>query len=83
MLNILMKNLLALAILFSLFSIVSYLYPVLLNQMVWYAIALTVNIICTAGLVYCMLNKVPMFKMEKNEYGAVVITEYFMRGQRS
>jgi len=80
MLNILMKNLFVMAILFSLFSLVSYLYPVLLNQMVWYAIALTVNIICTGGLVYCMLNRVPWFKMEKNEYGAVVITEYFMRG---
>ena len=29
-----------------------------------------------------MLNNMPWFKFERNEFGAIVITEYFMRGQR-
>ena len=37
---------------------------------------------CTGGLVYSMINQTPWFKFEKNEFGSVVITEYFMRGRR-
>lgn len=29
-----------------------------------------------------MLNNMPWFKFERNEFGAIVVTEYFMRGQR-
>jgi len=50
--------------------------------MVWFAIAIIVWIICTAGVVYSTLNNMPWFRYERNEYGSVVITEYFMRGQR-
>ena len=59
-----------------------YSYEVLLNQMIWFGIALSVYVICTGGLVYSMLNNMPWFKFERNEFGAIVITEYFMRGQR-
>ena len=61
---------------------IKYIYPVLLNQWVWFAIAIAVYVICTGGLVYSMINNVPWFKFERNEFGAIVITEYFMRGQR-
>jgi hypothetical protein len=50
--------------------------------MIWFGIALSVYVICTGGLVYSMLNNMPWFKFERNEFGAIVITEYFMRGQR-
>jgi len=50
--------------------------------MVWFGIAIIVWIICTAGVVYSTLNNMPWFRYERNEYGSVVITEYFMRGQR-
>ena len=43
---------------------------------------MTVYVICTGGIVYGMLNSMPWFKFERNEYGSIVITEYFMRGQR-
>ena len=76
------KNLIGLAAVSLLFSLVKYFYNFLLNQWVWYSISLAVYIICTGGLVYGILNGVPWFKFEKNEYGSVVITEYFMRGQR-
>lgn len=29
-----------------------------------------------------MLNNSPLFKFRRNEYGSVVVEEYFMRGQR-
>ena len=67
-------------IIFGLFSLVKYSYEVLLNQMIWFGIALSVYVICTGGLVYSMLNNMPWFKFERNEFGAIVITEYFMRG---
>merc|ERR1712157_691658 len=65
-----------------LFNLIKYLYPMLLNQMVWFSIAIAVWIICTGGIVYSMLNNMPWFKYERNEYGSIVIAEYFMRGQR-
>ena len=70
----------AMAIIFMLFSLVKFLYKFLLNQWVWFTIAIMVYVICTGGLVYSMLNNMPWFKFERNEYGAIVIAEYFMRG---
>lgn len=29
-----------------------------------------------------MINDTPLFKFERDEYGTVVVGEYFMRGQR-
>ena len=80
--QILLKNLIGLTIIFTLFFIVKQSYQFLLNQWVWFAIAITVYVVCTGGLVYSMLNNMPWFKFERNEFGAVVIAEYFMRGQR-
>mgnify|MGYP000867847174 CR=1 FL=1 len=50
--------------------------------MVWFGIAITVYVICTGGLIYSMINETPLFKFERNEYGSIVVAEYFMRGQR-
>ena len=50
--------------------------------MVWFGIAITAYIICTGGLIYSMINETPLFKFERNEYGSIVVAEYFMRGQR-
>lgn len=80
--EIVFKNFLGLVIISMLFSFVKSIYPILLNQWVWFGIAITVYVVCTGGLVYSMINQTPWFKFEKNEYGSVVITEYFMRGQR-
>lgn len=81
-LQILVKNMLGLVLISFLFFFVKYTYEILLNQFTWYAIAICVWVICTGGLVYSMLNSMPWFKFERNEYGQVVIAEYFMRGQR-
>lgn len=62
--------------------LVKYSYNILLSQYTWFTISILAWIICTGGLVYSMLNNMPWFKFERNEYGAVVVAEYFMRGQR-
>jgi len=80
--QIMLKNLIGMAIILGLFSLVQVLYKFLLYQLVWFGVALTAYIICTGGLVYSMINQTPWFKFERNEFGAVVISEYFMRGQR-
>jgi amino acid transporter len=73
---------LGLSLIAVLFFFVKLSYSVLLNQMTWFVIAISVWVIFTGGLVYSMLNTMPWFKFERNEFGQVVIAEYFMRGQR-
>jgi len=80
--TIVLKNFLGMSILLAFATLVKYLYSFLLNQYVWFGVAMSVYVICTGGLVYSMLNSMPWFKFEKNEYGSIVVTEYFMRGQR-
>jgi hypothetical protein len=75
-------NLIILMVLGMLVMLVKQAYNFLLNQWVWFSIAIAVYVICTGGLVYSMLNNMPWFKFERNQYGSVSITEYFMRGQR-
>ena len=53
-----------------------------MNQKVWFAIAIIVFIICTGGIVFTILNQMPLFRYERNSFGQIVIAEYFMRGQR-
>jgi hypothetical protein len=77
-----MKNIVGMSIIAVLALIVKYSYNILLNQYTWFTIAIAAWVICTGGLVYSMLNQMPWFKFEKNEFGSVVIAEYFMRGQR-
>jgi hypothetical protein len=81
-LQILVKNVLGLSVIAFLFFFVKFSYPILLNQKTWFAIAIAFWVIFTGGLVYSMLNTMPWFKFERNEFGQVVIAEYFMRGQR-
>jgi len=54
--QILIKNILGMAIIAALFSLIQLLYKFLLNQMVWFGIAMAVNVICTGGLVHAMIN---------------------------
>jgi hypothetical protein len=80
--QILIKNIVGLLLISFLFIFVKYTYTILLNQWVWFGIAIAVWIIFTGGLVYSMLNGMPWFKFERNEFGQIVVGEYFMRGQR-
>lgn len=80
--SIMIKNVIGLFVIVFFYKIVQYAYATLLKQWVWFGIAITVFIICTGGLVYSMINDTPLFKFERNEFGSVVVAEYFMRGQR-
>jgi hypothetical protein len=59
-----------------------YVRLILLKPAAWYGVSLVAFFICTGGLVYAIIHQVPWFKFERNEYGQVYISEYFMKGQR-
>lgn len=40
-------------------------------------------VLCTSGFIYSELHGMPMFKFDKDEYGGMFISEYFMKQQRS
>ena len=54
----------------------------MLQPAVWFFIAMMTYFICTGGIVYSIIHNVPWFKMERDQYGSVYISEYFMKGQR-
>lgn len=78
--DIVCKNIIVMSVLAVFATVVKRLYNFLLNQYVWLAVALIVFIICTAGTVFSLQNGMPLFKFGKNEFGAIVIQEYFMSG---
>lgn len=78
--SILTKNIILFILIAIFYQVVLSLYDILLKQMVWFGIAILAFIICTGGLIYSMINDTPLFKFERNEYGSIVIAEYFMRG---
>ena len=80
--SILIKNFMVFCIIGVIFQSVKMVYNFLLNQMVWFAIALIVYFVCTGGVVYSILQSMPLFKFAKNEYGQIYIEEYIMPGQR-
>lgn len=80
--SIVTKNLIAAVVLAFLMYFIKTVYPILMNQWVWFGVAITVFVICTGGIVFSILNNMPWFRFERNEFGAVVIGEYFMKGQR-
>ena len=38
--------------------------------------------VCTSGVVYTMINPVPMFRFEPDKYGKYRVTEYFLPSSR-
>lgn len=41
-----------------------------------------VFVICTGGIVYTIIHGVPWFKFDRDQFGNVYVSEYFMKGQR-
>lgn len=80
--TILFNNIVGMLIITAFATLVKQMYGILLNQYTWFMVALMFYIVCTAGLVFSILNGMPIFRFERNEFGSVVITEYFQRGQR-
>lgn len=78
--TILFKNFTFLAIFALVLFVLKYLRIALLLPAVWFFIAMMTYFICTGGIVYSIIHNVPWFKMERDQYGSVYISEYFMKG---
>ena len=78
--TILFNNIVGMIILTLFATLVQKMYTILLHQYTWLMVALVVYVVCTAGTVYTILNGMPLFRFERNEFGSVVISEYFQRG---
>jgi hypothetical protein len=78
--TILLKNIAFMAIFVVALTILKYIRQVMLEPAVWFIVAMTTYAICTGGIVYSVIHNVPWFKMERDQYGSVYISEYFMRG---
>ena len=63
--EVIMKRNATLACFIICFIIFVYLvYNILMYQIVWFMVAITVHIICTAGIMYGLINELPWFKYE-------------------
>lgn len=78
-----MNNLFMFAVLALLMAGVIKMRPVLVEPMMWYSIAIFGYVVCTSGFIYCTLHNMPMFRLDRDQYGNVYVSEYFMKQQRS
>ena len=76
----LQKNITFFIVVSALLFALKYIRLALLSPIVWFAISMATYCICTGGIVYAIIHGVPWFKFERNEYGAVYVSEYFMKG---
>jgi len=79
---VIQRNLVFMGIVFGLMWAMKFIRQLLLMPQVWFAGAITTFFICTGGIVYSIIHGVPWFKFDRDEFGKVFISEYFMRGQR-
>lgn len=82
-LTVLFKNLILFSILALLIGMVIVIRPILIERTVWFGLAILGYIVCTSGFIYSELHNMPMFRFDKDQYGSMSISEYFMRSQRS
>lgn len=83
LITILMKNVVLFGVLALFMTILIKLRPQLIEPTLWYIIAAFGYIVCTSGFIYSELHGMPMFRFDKDAYGNMFISEYFMRQQRS
>jgi uncharacterized membrane protein YoaT (DUF817 family) len=81
--TVLIKNLMLFGVLTILLNLIVKLRPQLISPNLWYSIALFGYIVCTSGIIYCQSHNMPMFRLDKDEFGNMFISEYFMKQQRS
>ena len=63
---VLVKNITLFVVLVVLIRVFIYIQDFLINQILWMVIAWTGFFFCCSGVVYTILNNVPMFKMEQD-----------------
>lgn len=81
--TILTKNIILFSVLALFMTVLIKLRPALIEPTLWYVIAVFGYIVCTSGFIYSELHGMPMFRFDKDAYGTMYISEYFMRQQRS
>ena len=57
--------------------------PALIKPIVWWLIAVSGYVVFTSGFIYSKLNRMPMFRYDKDSFGKMYISEYFMKQDRS
>jgi hypothetical protein len=67
--TIIIKNLILFTVVGILINVFIKIREHLINQKLWIFIALSSYFVCTSGVVYTMINPVPMFKFEPDRYG--------------
>ena len=77
-----MKNATLFIVLVCLIRLFVAIQDLLINQWLWITIAWVGFFFCTSGVIYTILNSMPMFKMGQDQYGKLYVEEYFMRGSR-
>lgn len=80
--TVLLKNLIMFAVASLAVILVAQWRTHLLTPMVWFSISIGGYIICTSGFIYSELHNMPMFRFDRDQYGSVGVSEYFMRQQR-
>ena len=83
LINVIMRNAFMFFVLTCLMAVFIKARPMLIEPVVWYMISILGYIVCTSGFIYSELHNMPMFRMERDQWGSVYISEYFMKQQRS
>ena len=78
-----LRNLTMFVVLIVLIRIFVSIQDFLVNPNLWMLIAVVTYWICTSGIVYVMINGSPYAYFDYNEYGQVVIKEYFKKSLRA
>ena len=76
------KNLIMFVVLGALIVLVVKIRDYLIDQYLWLIISWVGYVICTSGVVYTILNTVPVFRFDQDQYGKMFVSEYFMRSSR-
>ena len=77
-----LKNLIMFVVLATLIVVIVKIRDYLIDQYLWLVISWVSYVICTSGVVYTILNTVPVFRFDQDQYGKMFVSEYFMRSSR-
>ena len=76
------KNLIMFVVLGAIIVFIVKIRDYLIDQYLWLSISWIGYMICTSGVVYTILNTVPVFRFDQDQYGKMFVSEYFMRSSR-
>lgn len=83
LMTVLIKNLVMFSVLALVITVLVKARNQLVDPILWWVISLFGYILCTSGFIYSELHGMPMFRFDKDQYGNMFISEYFMKQQRS